>query len=65
MEIIYGIDNIFPVPVHTISIDDFSQVQALLIKLAYRERDKNQGRTASNVGGFQSTPFYYEIGMMY
>ena len=57
MEIIYGIDNIFPVPVHTISIDDFSQVQALLIKLAYRERDKNQGRTASNVGGFQSTPF--------
>ena len=50
MEIIYGIDNIFPVPVHTISIDDFSQVQALLIKLAYRERDKNQGRTASNVG---------------
>ena len=57
MEIIYGIDNIFPVPVHTIIIDDFSQVQALLIKLAYQERDKNQGRTASNVGGYQSTPF--------
>ena len=57
MNISYGIDNIFPVPIHTISIDDFSQIQAPLIKSAYQEKDKNQGRTASNVGGYQSTPF--------
>ena len=57
MEISYGIDNIFPVPIHTISIDNFSQIQSQIIELVYQEKNKNQGRTASNVGGYQSTPF--------
>ena len=57
MDISYSIDNIFPVPIHTISIDNFSQLQSQIIELVYQEKNKNQGRTASNVGGYQSTPF--------
>tara|TARA_Y100001972_G_scaffold84497_1_gene102868 strand:- start:2569 stop:3171 length:603 start_codon:yes stop_codon:yes gene_type:complete len=57
MDIRYSIDKIFPVPIHTISIDNFSQLQTQFIELAYQERIKNQGRTASNVGGYQSKPF--------
>ena len=57
MDIRYSIDKIFPVPIHTISIDNFSQLQTQFIELAYQERIKNQGRAASNVGGYQSRPF--------
>ena len=57
MNINYNIENIFPVPIHLVDIDNFSSLQKKLIYLAYQERGKNQGRTASNVGGYQSSPF--------
>ena len=57
MNINYNIENIFPVPIHLVDIDNFSSLQKKLIYLAYQERGKNQGRIASNVGGYQSYPF--------
>ena len=57
MNINYNVENIFPVPIHVIDVDNFSSLQKKLIYLAYKENKKNQGRTASNVGGYQSFPF--------
>lgn len=59
MKIDYNVENIFPVPIHIIDINNFSSLQKKLIYLAYKEEkgSKGQGRKASNVGGYQSFPF--------
>lgn len=59
MKIDYNVENIFPVPIHIIDIDNFSSLQKKLIYLAYKEekRSQSQGRKASNIGGYQSFPF--------
>ncbi len=37
MKIDYNVENIFPVPIHIIDIDNFSSLQKKLIYLAYKE----------------------------
>ena len=53
----YDVVNLFSVPIHYLSIDDFDSKKQELIDYAYNLRDNERGRTASNRGGYQSQPF--------
>ena len=53
----YDVVNLFSVPIHYLSIDDFDSKKQELIDYAYNLRDNERGRTASNCGGYQSQPF--------
>ena len=53
----YDVVNLFSVPIHYLSIDDFASKKQELIDYAYNLRDNERGRTASNRGGYQSQPF--------
>ena len=54
----YYVQNLFSVPIHYLSINDFDSKKQELIDYAYNLRDSDeQGRTASNRGGYQSLAF--------
>ena len=54
----YDVVNLFSVPIHYLSINDFDSKKQELIDYAYNLRDSDErGRTASNRGGYQSQPF--------
>ena len=54
----YYVQNLFSVPIHYLSINDFDSKKQELIDYAYNLRDsEEQGRTASNRGGYQSLAF--------
>ena len=53
----YYVQNLFSVPIHYLSIDDFDSKKQELIDYAYNLRDNERGRTASNRGGYQSLAF--------
>ena len=54
----YYVQNLFSVPIHYLSINDFDSNKQELIDYAYNLRDSDErGRTASNRGGYQSLAF--------
>ena len=54
----YYVQNLFSVPIHYLSINDFDSKKQELIDYAYNLRDSDErGRTASNRGGYQSLAF--------
>ena len=54
----YYVQNLFSVPIHYLSINDFDLKKQELIDYAYNLRDSDErGRTASNRGGYQSLAF--------
>ena len=54
----YSTVNIFPVPVHQIDVDGFSEIENELIDYAYKMRDEDPvGNEISNRGGWQSSCF--------
>ena len=55
MDLSYNVKNLFPSPVHQISINDFDDYKDQLIKETYQEKDEDPtGRKISNEGGWQS-----------
>ena len=59
----YYVQNLFSVPIHYLSIDDFDSYKEELIDYAYNLRDNDErGRIASNCGGYQSQPFAVDGG---
>ena len=59
----YYVHKLFSVPIHYLSINDFSDKKKELIEYAYKLRDKEKtGRNASNRGGWQSQPFPIDGG---
>ena len=54
----YDVQNLFSVPIHYLSINNFDDRKQSLIEYAYNLRDNDeQGRRASNRGGYQSLAF--------
>ena len=54
----YDVQNLFSVPIHYLKINNFDTKKQSLIKYAYNLRDNDeQGRRASNRGGYQSLAF--------
>ena len=55
MDLSYKTKTIFPVCIHSLTVDNFDQIQDLLIKESYDLRKIDPvGRKISNVGGWQS-----------
>ena len=54
----YDVQKLFSVPIHYLQIDNFEDIRDSLIKYAYDLKNiEQEGRLASNRGGFQSDPF--------
>tara|TARA_B100000900_G_scaffold376015_1_gene358499 strand:+ start:114 stop:761 length:648 start_codon:yes stop_codon:yes gene_type:complete len=53
----YDVDSLFSTPIHILKLDDFDNIKNDLIDYAYKIKNKNIGRNASNKGGYQSEPF--------
>ena len=57
MDLNYSTLNIFPVPIHVFDVNGFKEIQNQLIDYAYNLKEKDEGVTISNVGGWHSTMF--------
>ena len=57
MDLNYSIENIFPVPIHIFDVNGFDKIKNELIDYAYNLKEKDEGVTISNYGGWQSSFF--------
>ena len=57
MDLNYSIENIFPVPIHIFDVNGFDEIKNELIDYAYNLKEKDEGVTISNYGGWQSSFF--------
>ena len=57
MDLNYSTRNIFPVPIHIFDVNGFDEVKNDLIDYAYNLKEKDEGVTISNYGGWQSSGF--------
>ena len=53
----YSTINIFPVPIHIFDVNGFDEIKNELIDYAYNLKEKDEGVTISNYGGWQSSFF--------
>ena len=53
----YSTINIFPVPIHVFDVNGFEEIQNQLIDYAYNLKEKDDGVSISNEGGWHSHPF--------
>ena len=57
MDLNYSTINIFPIPIHVFDANGFKEIQNQLIDYAYNLKEKDEGVTISNQGGWQSHSF--------